>query len=86
MSKITIYVSKYALNSGILQIDADSEYTVEDGNGTISSMNQDNPFFFRKGFWSYDKQKAIAQAKAIQQEEIDSLEQQIKKLKAIKFD
>jgi len=82
MSKqVKIYVTKYALSSGIFEVMA----TVRDGMASCRREGRYAEFFSGKSF-HYTKDHAIAEAEEMRIRKLKSLDKQAKKIAALKFE
>lgn len=79
--QIKIYVSKYALSSGIFEAMA----KVEDG---MASLRRNGGFIecFHGKSWHYTQEQAIAEAEEMRIRKLKSLDKQAKKIAALKFE
>lgn len=78
--QVKIYVSKYALSSGIFEAMA----KVNDGMATCK-RGQFTEFFHGKQ-WHYTKDDAIAEAEEMRIRKLKSLDNKAKKIAALKFE
>lgn len=78
--QVKIYVSKYALSSGIFEVMA----KVEDGMATCRREGRFIECFHGKA-WHYTKDQAIAEAEEMRIRKLKSLDKQAKKVAALKF-
>lgn len=79
--QVKIYVSKYALSTGIFEVMA----KIEDG---MATCRRDGRFIecFHGKSWHYTKEHAIAEAEEMRIRKLKSLEEQAKKISALKFE
>ncbi|HAO26757.1 MAG TPA: hypothetical protein DCQ68_01865 [Chryseobacterium indologenes] len=79
---MTVYVTKFALTKGIIE----SEGEIVEGNSKMLRTTIDlyQAFVFKPD-WYENKNEAINRAEEMRNKKIASLENQIKKLKKIKF-
>ncbi len=74
-----IFVSKYALTKGILEMDA----TIKEDMAVVPSLW--GAQYFHKGEWHLDKDAAVNQAEQMRHSRIVSLKKSIQKLEKISF-
>ena len=78
-----IFITKYALTSGIEEIEVNKEDIENDGYVLVK---QDRlPTFFRKNEWAKTKEEALEIAEEMRKNKIASLKKQIEKLKKKKI-
>lgn len=77
----TVWISKYALTDGILEMEACntiSERMIVDAENRLHS--------FHKPYWHLTREEAVQHAKVMRIKKLQSLEKQVKKISALKFD
>ena len=79
-----VYVTKFALECGILECEVDS--INEFGSVYVANSPYDNDRYAHKGEWFIDKQEAIDKAYDMRYEAIENLYKQIYRLKQMVFD
>lgn len=77
-----IYVSKYALSSGIIEVDAEVETTTIFKKGIKAYDHKNYRGFYNDDFW-LTKEEAITNAEAKRKKKITSLKKQIQKLEKL---
>jgi hypothetical protein len=77
-----IYVTKHCLTKGIQEMDA----TIFDGYATVRPNGDWYPVDFGKGEWFTAKRDAVTNANERVSTKIKSVERQLAKLRAMKFD
>ena len=77
---ITAYVTRYALSVGILEVEA--RFRI--GSDLIVT-NEKYPQYLHKGDWFLTKKEAIIDAEKRREKKLKSLENQIQKLKKLKY-
>jgi len=82
-----VWVTKYALSEGILELDA-ALYKTDGMQEYVVVRNERFPCrtFFCANEWHYTKEAAIARAEEMRIKKLQSLNKQIKKLSALKFE
>ena len=79
-----VYISKYALTSGVLEIDAEICTYVSDD--MIEDVNRKHTYYHGKGKnWHLTKEAAIKVANKMKEKKITSLKKQIDSLNALTF-
>ena len=79
-----VWITKYALTDGIIEIDA--EVCISTG-ATGNMINCDRGYFHGEGKeWHKTKESAIEKAEEMRQKKIESLKKQIKKLEEMRFE
>lgn len=78
-----VYVTKFALESGILECEVDS--VNEFGAVYVANSPYDNDRYAHKGEWFTDRQAAIEKAYQMKHEAIENLFEQIYQLEKIEF-
>lgn len=82
-----IYITKYALTRGIIEMNTDEMQDIYMRKGRLYFLDKNRtPCSFAKGEWYTNKSLAITNAEARRQRKIGVLEQQIEMLKSIKFE
>ena len=78
-----VWITKYALTSGIIEINAE----ITD-NGSAYDMGTSFPTYYHEEGkeWHRTKESAIAKAEEMRKKKISSLQKQIKKLENINFE
>ena len=78
-----VWITKYALTTGIYEIEA--EITE---NGSAYDMHASLPTFYHKEGkdWHRTKESAIKKAEEMRQKKIESLKKQIEKLEEMRFE
>lgn len=84
MTWIKVYITKYALECGILEYEVN---TVNEFGGVyVANSPYDNDRYAHEGEWFTDKQNAIDKAYQMKNEVIESLYKQIYKLEQMEFE
>ena len=78
-----VYVTKFALESGILECEIDS--VSEFGSIYVANSPYDNDRYAHKGEWFIDKQEAIDKAYQMRFEAVQSLYLKIEQLMHMEF-
>ena len=78
-----VYVTKFALESGILECEIDS--VSEFGSIYVANSPYDNDRYAHKGEWFIDKQEAIDKAYDMRDEAVQSLYLKIEQLMHMEF-
>ena len=82
-----IYITKYALSSGISEADVDppkSEFpNLVVDRGSDSKKTYDA--YYHKPHWHRTREAAVARAEVMREARIAALQRQLKKLKSLKF-
>jgi hypothetical protein len=76
-----IYVTKYALSVGILEVDAEISTSVAAYRGGSGFIN-----YIHKGEWFYELDAALQKCEELRIKKLQSLDKQIKKISALKFE
>lgn len=79
-----VYVTKFALESGILECEIDS--VSEFGSIYVANSPYDNDRYAHKGEWFIDKQEAIDKAYDMRDKVIENLYKQIYRLEQMEFE
>ena len=79
--QVKIYVTKYALSSGIFEVMA----TIKDGMASCRREGRFQEFFSGTSF-HYTKDHALAEAEEMRIRKLKSLDKQAKKISALKFE
>lgn len=78
-----VWITKYAISKGIYEADADVE--MDKGMCTVR-LEGFWPQYFHGNDWHTDKQAAVARAEEMRIKKLQSLNKQMKKLSALKFE
>lgn len=79
--KITVWITKYALTTGISQMEVQ---TYEDSPNVAKTLEA-YPQYFHGDDWHRDKSSAIAKAESMRVKKISSLKKQIARLENLSF-
>ena len=79
------FVTKYALTSGILEVEAAVCDKVDSDTIKARAYPYVLPTYFHKGDWFITREDAVAKAKKMRLNKIKSLKKQIEKLEKLKF-
>lgn len=79
-----VYVTKFALESGILECEIDS--VNEFGSVYVANSPYDNDRYAHEGEWFADKQDAIEKAHQMRHDAIENLYKQIYRLEQMEFE
>lgn len=83
MIRVKVYVTKFALECGILECEVDS--TNEFGNVYVANSPYDNDRYAHEREWSTDKQDAIDKAYQMRFNAVQSLQLKIEQLMHMEF-
>jgi hypothetical protein len=78
-----VFISKYALTTGILKINAEACFNVDPD--MIQDKTSQYPSYYHKGDWHRTREEAVAKAEEMRIRKIASLKKNIKKLETLKF-
>ncbi len=78
-----VWITKYALTSGIYKIDAKPS---DEFSRMVQEIGTNYPTYFHKPDWYESKTEACARAEKMRQEKIESLNKQIEKVKSLRFE
>lgn len=82
-----VWITKYALTRGILELDSETVEGFRVKGDSIYYFEQSGyPQGFHKGEWYENQQMAITKAEEMRQKKLASLKQQIEKLEKIVFE
>lgn len=84
MEKVHVWVTKYALTSGIFECDAEICSDVSTDMIRIKRNHFDE--YFHKNEWYTSKLDAIVRAEEMKEKKINSLNKQLNKISNINFD
>lgn len=79
-----VWITKYALSSGITEADAEVCLDVNDGMVRIH-RNASSYDYFHKPYWHETREEAVAHAESMRVKKIESLKKNITKLEKTKF-
>lgn len=79
---VTVYLTHRALSSGIIEAEA----VVKDGISVVGAWYGNGVTVLRKPDWHLTKEEAVKQASKMRTDKIKTLQKQISKLNAIKFE
>jgi hypothetical protein len=77
-----IYVTKYALTSGIQIYDAN---LIQDTKICVVEVNSSSSMYFHDNEWHEDKESAVKQAEIMKDKKIKSLKKSLEKIEKLKF-
>lgn len=77
-----VWITKYALTKGILEMEG--EETISPS--MICITNTQPPDYYNGKDWHFSKKKAIERANEMALNKINTLQQQIEKIKSLKFE
>jgi hypothetical protein len=80
----TIYITKYALTTGIIEVLEDPSHTWNNRTLIVQSPHGHN-IAYSESEWFFDRQEALAQARKMRDAKIKSLEKKLAKLKSMEF-
>ncbi len=80
---MTVWITKYALTTGIYKIDAKE---IKDSHRMIQQSGTNYPTYYHKPDWHESNAEALAHAEKMRQKKIESLDKQIGKIKAMRFE
>ena len=84
MIRVKVYVTKFALECGILECEVDSAN--EFGGVYVVNSPYDNDRYAHEGEWFTDKQDAINKAYQMRHDAIENLYKQIYQLEQMEFE
>lgn len=79
-----VWISKYALSTGVSEVDVDAK--VMKGGALTFRSDTGYQVYYSASDWHNSKEQAIVKAEEMRIRKLQSLEKQIKKVSALKFE
>lgn len=79
-----VWITKYALTQGIYEVEGETSF--RDGMFCVPKTEKTFAAYYHKPDWHETKAEAIARAEQMRANKLKSLDKQIAKIKAMRFD
>jgi hypothetical protein len=83
---VKIFVTKYALTTGIEELNLPNDYNGDDGYFSYTEKDPWRDHFYSPKEWYTSRKAAVARAKEMQAAKLKSIDKQRKRIAALTFD